>query len=994
MRSRGFLAFLATQFLGAFNDNFFKFAILALIATNAPDDRDTLSSVAQGLFALPFVVLAAWSGLLADKFSKTRIIVAMSAGEIAIMGLGVVGFALQSLELLFVAITLMSIQSTVFGPAKYGFLAESFDEKQLTRANAWVSMTTFIAVVLGQLCGVPFVALADGVDLGAPAVWFVVVAALGLVASLFVPKLAAARPATKISLDPRPELGAAWRDVKDSPVLLYTILGMGHFYMLAALLQLILLKYGSDVLFLDERWTAVLVATSLVGIAAGSVLTARWSGKRIELGLVPLGSLAMSAAILVLARVEPGPLSVGESALSWARVGWPFAATFAIGVAGGLFSVPLQATLQHRSPAASKGRLLAFGNMISFVGIFMSAGVLFVLGDGVLSLDVPDMLSTVGWLSIVGTAVSLWLLPEAFLRFIGWLITHTLYRLRTRNIEGIPASGGALLIANHVSWVDALVLSAAAPRRISFLMYRKYFDWAPTRWLFKLLRCIPVASGDAPEVVQASLDAAGEQIEAGKLVCIFAEGAVTRTGTMLPFRSGYQRIVGGRDVPIVPVHLGGLWGSVFSHEGGRMLWKVPRTLPYPVTISIGDALPSSASPREVREAIRELAAEAWPEHRDKAHAVHVSIMRRRARSVRRTLFADTPSVWLGGARSTSCHIFLASALALRDTLAPAWGEHVRRVAVPLEPGLDAQLAIYAIMAAGRVPVVGAEAQGDAVIDAVTLATAFGARRSTLRWRVGLWLVPSGWLASWTLTAARDLDAPAIEWCGSMSGAQSHLALHAGVEGVQEMLSVDGSDGVVCDLPWGEAASLQVGMFLPLLSRARGALIANPTDGRSFGKLVDASRGTLLFTTRDSALNIVATVRREKLGGLRFIALVDQQAADDDLRRAFVARMGIEPRPGFATPELGLIALNIPDVRGHGVFQRGTRRGTWGHPLPTLAARVDGAEGEADVEGVLEVKGAPLAVGGHDGANEWLRLSVRARLDDDGFVTLVPSTTPA
>lgn len=982
LRSRGFLAFLATQFLGAFNDNFFKFAILALIAVEAPDRRDTLSSVAQALFALPFVLLASWSGQVADRFSKTRVIVAMSAGEIAIMALGVVAFGLRSLPLLFTAITLMSIQSTVFGPAKYGFLAESFDERSLTRANGWTSMTTFVAVVLGQLCGVPFVTAESG-DLAGPAVWFVVVAAMGLGASLLVPRAPAARPDLRISADPRPELRAAWADVKDSPVLLYTILGMGHFWMMAALLQLILLKYGSDVLALDETWTSVLVATSLVGIASGSLLTARWSGRRIELGLVPLGSLAMSAAILVLAAMDPGVAEPGAE-LALSRVAPAFVATFVIGIAGGLFSVPLQATLQHRSPEQSKGRLLAFGNMISFVGIFLSAAVLFVLGDGVLALDVPGMLTAVGWLSIVGTVVSLWLLPEAFLRFIGWLFTHTIYRLRTRDLERIPMQGGALLIANHVSWVDALVLSAATPRRISFLMYRRYYEWWPTNWLFRLLRCIPIASGDDPDVVQASLDAAGQQIEDGKLVCIFAEGAVTRTGTMLPFRSGYQRIVGGRPVPIVPVHLGGLWGSLFSHERGRMLWKWPRRFPYPVTISAGEHLPSTASPREIRDAIRALSAEAWEHHRSDARPLHEDVLRRGARSRHATLFADMPSTWLGGTTKTSCHRLVAESLALRDTL--AWGENVRRVRLDLPAGLDALLALLAVLASGRVAVFDGEA--DATLDADTLAAIRSGRRSAWRWRLALTLLPSALVSRLAFGPSGDVRAPAVR-CRGADGDHSHLALHATVEGVAEMLAVDASDGVVLDVPWGDATSLQLGAFLPLLEGARVALVAHPDDARGFGALVDRAHGTLLFTSAERADAIVAHVRPEKLGGLRFVGLAGCAPGDElPLRDAFVARHGVAPRRVFACRRFGVVALNVPDVRGPGVFQRGTRWGTWGHPLPTIAVRVAGAGTDVDVEGTLEAKGSGFTVGDHDGTADWTSVGVTARLDDDGFVTLV------
>jgi len=1033
LESRGFKAFQGTQFLGAFNDNFFKFAIIGLIAARYADEteRANVEALTQALFALPFVAFATWAGQFADRMPKSWVIVFASALEIAIMLLGVVGFAAGNLPLLIGCVFLMSCQSTYFGPAKYGWMAETIGKQDLTRANGWVGMLIFVAAVGGQLLGAPFYESFGG-QVGWASITFVVVAALGLAFALLVPRVPAVEPDRRMVWNPKPELAETWAVVRRDPTLLYTILGTGHFYMLAALLQLILFRYGQTTLELGAFAAGALPTTTVIGVAVGSVLAGRWSENRIELGLVPLGALTMSAAILVLAWLDPvTPTSVG--AADWAGLAAAFAphfgTAFVIGVSGGLFIIPLQAMLQYRSPEDAKGRFLAFGNMIAFVGIFFSAAVLFGLGQ--VAASVPGFgargfLAVTGVLSIVGTVVSLKLLPEALIRFVGWLLAHTVYRIRAEGLDRVPRRGGALLVCNHVSWVDAVIVAASCPRRVRFLMYRPYYEWGPVHWFFKLMGCIPVAAGDPPDVLQRSLDRAGEALEAGSVVVIFAEGAITRTGHMLPVRRGFQRIVEGRNVPIIPMHLDGLWGSIFSHEGGRLLWKLPKALPYPVTVSFGEPLPSTAGRSDVRDAIRVLAGDAWELRRETRLPVHLALLRDARRSFGGVLHDDRLS-------GRSPARLLARALALRDLVGSDFAG--KRIGIALPPGLDAATTTAAVLFGGGVPVpldgdpadqaaravlierAGVEAillrgpespspelEGPKAIDLSRLD------RGRWRRRTRLWLVVGPLLPFWIMKrlAVRppgrvSMDAEAVVLQATVADepvALSHHQLQSALGAVSEALDLGAEDGVCALLPAGDAIGHALGLWLPLLVGAPAALAADPRDVAAVARRLERSRTTVLLAPRRLLHRLARGARPERLGGLRAVIAVDGPP-DERLRAEFSEAFGIEPHGALTLPGVGLVTVNTPDVRGFGLFQRGTRPGSLGHPLPGIVIRAgeEGGAGRLGVRGpwlppraTIELQ-APAAQAEADADlvpersrdTGWVLTDRIGQLDSEGFV---------
>ena len=363
-----------------------------------------------------------------------------------------------------------------------------------------------------------------------------------------------------------------------------------------------------------------------MGIGIGSLAAGRLSGDKIELGLVPLGSAAigLSAIMIFLSMSSYAVVAVG---------------LILLGFSAGLFIVPLNALLQQRSGKEEKGQLIASNNFLNTVGMLLAAATLWAMSD-VLQISSDYIMLVVGLFTFAATAYVLYLLPDFFVRFIIWVITHSLYRIRIVGQENIPAHGPAVLVSNHVSFVDALLIGASVPRFIRFMLHREYYDIRWLNWLFRLMKSIPISANNRRDIVQ-SLRSARKELDQGQVVCIFAEGAITRLGHMLPFKRGFEKIVEGTDFPIVPVHLDQLWGSVFSFKEGRFFWKWPKLLPYPVTVSFGAPLPPTVSVHEVRQAVLELESQALG-YRPATHGLlHTRFIRTAKRHWSSFCMADT-----------------------------------------------------------------------------------------------------------------------------------------------------------------------------------------------------------------------------------------------------------------------------------------------------------------------------------------------------------------
>ena len=596
--SFAFRALIVTQFLGAFNDNAFKYALQWFVIGSVEDEaiQQQYISIAVAVFTIPFILFSIFAGDLADRIAKRRVIIWTKLWEVLVMGLGIAAFASGSFSFLYIVLFLMGMQSTFFSPAKYGILPESLNDEELSYGNGLIGMTTFLAIILGLvLGGTVYMSFKD--NLGSGAGWFVAIALAGLAASWFTPRTPVANPSGPRTPNPLRSFMEDFRIVRNHPILAKTILGIAYFYFLGALFQTCILIYAKNNLGFDPKESAYFQAILAVGIGLGCYFAGRWSSGHVEIGLVPLGAILISVFSILL------PLS-GDSAIISG-----FSAMM-IGVGGGLFIIPLNALLQLKSPDNAKGRIVAFSNIITYIGIFISAIMLWALTT-FFEMNAAQIILLFGIITIAGTVYIILLVPVFFIRFLLWLITHTFYRIDTRQLSNIPKEGPALLISNHVSWVDAILISAAAPRPVRFMMYRPFYHYWLAHWFFEQSQMIPISADDSRKQLNASFEKAAKTLENGEVLLIFAEGQITRTGDLNKFRRGYELIVSKlpkeMKLPIVPLYLGGLWGSVFSYKGGKFLWKWPKRIPYKVSITFGKPMPRETKARDIQEAVTALA---------------------------------------------------------------------------------------------------------------------------------------------------------------------------------------------------------------------------------------------------------------------------------------------------------------------------------------------------------------------------------------------------
>jgi acyl-[acyl-carrier-protein]-phospholipid O-acyltransferase / long-chain-fatty-acid--[acyl-carrier-protein] ligase len=587
-------ALLMAQFLGALNDNVYKMVVSLLAVHEALKVGAGSAALALvgTVFIIPFLLFSGYAGHAADVLSKRTVLVVTKAFEVLVMGLGCGALLSGRLDCMLSVLFLLATQATFFGPAKYGLLPELLPTRDLVRANGLIEMSTFVAIILGTALGTAmFVAWHEHLEI--IGICLIAIAVVGTGASLRVPYVPPSGARHTFHLNPWGEIRRGLRRLASESMLGLTVLGIAFFWLLAALLQMAVLLFGKEIMGLDDLHVGLLGTFLALGIGAGSLAVGRLSGQKVELGLVPLGALGMGTSTLLL--------SVSASSYALTAI-----ALVVLGLAGGWFIVPLQAFLQYKSRGEERGLLLATANFLSMGAILVASGVLWACHD-LLKFQADRIILLAGLGTLLGTVCVLRLLPAFVVRLVCWMLTHTLYRIRVVGGEHIPMQGPALLVCNHVSYVDGLLVGACVPRFVRFLVYRPIYEFKALRWLFRLMHAIPIAGGpEAP----AALAQARQALQEGHVVCIFAEGAISRTGDLLPFKRGFERIVEGLEVPVIPVHLDRLWGSIFSFHGGRFLWKWPKQLPYPVTVSFAAPLPATATALQVRQVVMELGSAA------------------------------------------------------------------------------------------------------------------------------------------------------------------------------------------------------------------------------------------------------------------------------------------------------------------------------------------------------------------------------------------------
>ncbi|MFZ5843164.1 MAG: MFS transporter [Pseudomonadota bacterium] len=578
MQQRRFLPFFSTQFLGAFNDNLFKVSLVLLITysgTYSEGQEFLLTNLANGLFILPFFLFSATFGQLADKLEKSRLIRISKLLEIAIMVMAAIGFYYQHLPTLLCALFLMGAQSTLFGPVKYGILPQHLHRDELIAGNGLVEMGTFVAILLGQLVAGPFM---ERELVFAATLAMIAVAVIGYLTARAVPLAPATDPTLKINWNFITETGRLLKYAAGQRVVFLAILGISWFWFYGAMILAQMPTYTEQVLNGSPSVFTLLLAVFSIAIGLGSLLCEKLSQSRIEIGLVPFGSIGLTVFALDLAFASDLPATTAMRDVS-AFLATPgslriLADIFLIGLFGGFYIVPLYTMIQVRTPETHVSRVIAANNVLNAAFMVVAAG----LGAGLLAagLSIPQLFLVLAVLNVAVVVYLYKLVPEFLLRFVAWILINTLYRLRERGMEHIPREGPAVLVCNHVSFVDALIISAAVPRPARFVMYHTIFKIPVLSWLFRTVKAIPIAPAKEDAAMkERAMDAIAQALADGELVCIFPEGKITSDGNINEFRPGVEDIVRRTPVPVVPMALRGLWGSYFSRKGGAAFRGIP-----------------------------------------------------------------------------------------------------------------------------------------------------------------------------------------------------------------------------------------------------------------------------------------------------------------------------------------------------------------------------------------------------------------------------------
>ncbi len=609
---RRFAPYFVVQLLGAFNDNVFRQAIIGLLATmvlaGAMDasTRGVYTQLAPAIFILPYFLFSSIAGQFAEKLEKSRLIRITTGMEIAIMSVAAVGFLLQNMAVLLIALFATGVQSTLFGPVKYSILPSVLRPEELTGGNGLVEMGTSISILLGMLFGGLIFAVAGPHGPMAAAVSVIALAVAGNVVSRMIPPVPASAPELKIDWNIFRESLSIWRLTRRQLAVRNSVLGVSWFWFTGTMLTGNLPVYAETHLGGTPTLYVFALAVFSVGVGVGSLLCEKLSGRVVEIGLVPLGAIGMSAFVVHLG-LAPAIAGTGLSVSGFlAQPGaWRVTVDLAgIGLFSGFFVVPLFALIQSRTPSRELSRVIAGMNIQNAVFISV-ASVGGVLLQWLLDWSIPTLFLALGIASVVVAVYIFTIVPEFLMRFLSWLLVRSLYRLRVRGVEAnVPDEGPALIVCNHVSYMDALILAASIPRPVRFVMYWRIFEIPVMKWIFRTAKAIPIAGAkEDAALMQRAFDAVDAVLAEGEIVCIFPEGRLTKDGEIAPFKSGVERILARRPVPVVPMALRGMWSSMWSHRDNRMgRMRVPRRFRAHVDVVAGEPVDGREATAQMLEA--------------------------------------------------------------------------------------------------------------------------------------------------------------------------------------------------------------------------------------------------------------------------------------------------------------------------------------------------------------------------------------------------------
>jgi len=614
LAERRFLPFFLTQFFGAGNDNVFKFAFTVLATYSAAEwgglEPKSAGAVIGGIFILPFVLFSATAGQLADKYDKAALIRFVKNLEIAIMLAIAAGFVGKTVMLLFAGVFLMGLHSTLFGPVKYAYLPQHLHETELTGGNGLVEMGTFVAILLGTILGGVLVAV-PGMGPELVATSSLALAAAGRVAAGFVPASPAPEPGLKVNWNPFTETWKNLGHARANRTVFLSLMGISWLWFFGSVFLTTFTGFAKENLGGDQNVVTLLLAVFSFGIGVGSLLCERLSGHKVEIGLVPFGSIGMTVFALDLWLASPGmaPAQLaGVGPFVADRANWRVMADlFLLAMFSGFYSVPLYALIQSRCEASHRARIIAANNILN--ALFMVVASVMTAAMLHSGMSLPQVYLVVGLMNAAVAVFIYGLVPEFLVRFIAWLLIHSVYRLQKKNLDRLPDTGPALIVCNHISFVDPVVIFAACRQPVRFIMDYRIFRTPVLSFVFRTVRAIPIAPArEDPGMMERAFQEADKALRAGEIVAIFPEGGITRDGELQRFRPGVRRILDACPVPVIPMALSGLWGSFFSRKDGAAMSNPLRFVPFRrIGLSVGEpVLPAQATPELLQARVLDL----------------------------------------------------------------------------------------------------------------------------------------------------------------------------------------------------------------------------------------------------------------------------------------------------------------------------------------------------------------------------------------------------
>ncbi|MEX2606144.1 MAG: MFS transporter [Kiritimatiellia bacterium] len=1011
------------QFGGALNDNLFKLAVIygMTAAWTEWNDQKIIATVG-GVFAVPFLLFLGAAGVLADRVRKHRIVRGIKLLEICVMTFGAVALFLGNGYLMLAAMFAMSVQSALFSPTKFGIIPELVGRDNISRANGYMQAATYLAIIVGTALAPTFSRLFDK-QYGMIGIACVTIAALGWVATTRIDPTPLPGGTSRASVWFFRDILRTLREVHKDAFLALAVWSSAYFLMIAAFVQFNLLTYGVEHIdaIPDQEGATKLFLMVAMGIGLGSLAAGKVSRRGIEFGIVPIGSLLMAIS------------SAGLWAIPSHSVAGAYGLCLVMGFGAGLFILPVQSFLQYRSPPDKMGEIIAASGWLSWVGVLLASGLLYLCA-GILKLSAAQSFLFLSFLILGLALASLITLPDFFVRFVVMLLTRCFYRLRSTGIDKLPSRGGALIVANHISLMDAIWINAVQQRRIRFVMSRSYLaacsPWM--RFLLKLGGVIAIHEDDSPKALLTSLKEARRIIEEGFIVAIFPEGHLSRTGHMMPFKPGFERIVKDTGAPILPLYIEGGFGTRASLAFGEPRLMHRDDFRRQITIAIGEPLPSTASAGAVYHAVQVLAATATDAYAPIRGSAGRCFARTARKHWKKQALADSTGKTLTYGKT------LIAGLLLRDRLAQQLAGDPEEIGVLLPPSVGGALVNLSLAMEGRVAVnLNYTSSKNALISAMeqagirTLITSIKFMEKFPDTPTPKQVLYAEDLAShfstpaklWTLLKARLAPLPCLvndrHWApedpltilfssGSTANPKGILLSHhnilSNIDGFSVVARAQENDVICSVLPFFHSFGFTAGLWFPLTNGLGVAYHHHPLETDAISDIAEKNRCTILMGTPTFLMAWVRKIRPEAFAHLRWV-VVGAEKLRPKLADMFEKRYGVRPLEGYGATECSpVIAVNVPDVEYEGLTQIGNKEGAVGRPLPNLLTKILDPDTHRPVargeSGLLFVKGPSVMQGYVKNPEKtkealvdgWYNTGDIVQQDENGFLTITDRLT--